>query len=340
MYICEAILITIIVILGFYVAIIDIKNNVIPNKVLIVSGIIGSLVNVIYYIMFAHTFLKLYISNLLVMTVFSLLMYALHFWAAGDSKLLICVIWLFPSRFYDNKEILYFPGMMLVLLIFFIAYIYVLIDTCIQWRTKKKFYKRKAVYKKQLIQIFLSILSGFIYLRGLSSICQYLLGNIYVSNRILFAFINIFAVLIIHKYSFFTKWYILLFMFIIDTILLKKVGMNSFSVKPYIILILAIVFRYFVSGYNYEEIKTEKVCEGMVMSYQTIMEFSVSKIKGLPCDTNEDMSVRINSEEAEAIKRWGKSKKGKEYITIVRKIPFAIFIIMGAIIYFLIRVLR
>ena len=69
------------------------------------------------------------------------------------------------------------------------------------------------------------------------------------------------------------------------------------------------------------------------MAYSTVLQFSRSRVKGLPIITTEDMSSRITAEQADSIKRWGKSKNGKESIVILRKIPFAAFISLGYIIY-------
>ena len=75
----------------------------------------------------------------------------------------------------------------------------------------------------------------------------------------------------------------------------------------------------------------------MILSVATVLEFQKSRVKGLPVATNEDMSTRLSEEEADAIRRWEQSKYGKEKIVIVRKIPFAIFITSGSVIFLLIR---
>ena len=55
--------------------------------------------------------------------------------------------------------------------------------------------------------------------------------------------------------------------------------------------------------------------------------------KGLPTTTDETTKSRITQEEADSIKRWEKSKYGKEQIMVVRYIPFAVFILIGMITY-------
>ena len=68
-----------------------------------------------------------------------------------------------------------------------------------------------------------------------------------------------------------------------------------------------------------------------------IMQFTRSRVKGLPEETSEDMKSGITEEQAEAIRRWKDSKYGKETIIIVRKIPFAIFIFLGTVVFLTVR---
>ena len=132
MIICETLLISIIGILGFYVTVTDIKHGIIQNKRLLQAGIIGFFINIVYYSRFAYGFLQVYISNLIIMSILAVALYMIHFWAAGDSKLLIVLIFLFPARFYDFGKQVIAPGIYGFILIFLLAYVYVLGDTIIQ----------------------------------------------------------------------------------------------------------------------------------------------------------------------------------------------------------------
>ena len=52
----------------------------------------------------------MYITNLIVMSILAIALYVVHFWAAGDSKLLMVLIFLFPARFYDFGKQMIAPG--------------------------------------------------------------------------------------------------------------------------------------------------------------------------------------------------------------------------------------
>ncbi|MCD8216029.1 MAG: hypothetical protein LUC97_10385 [Clostridiales bacterium] len=76
------------------------------------------------------------------------------------------------------------------------------------------------------------------------------------------------------------------------------------------------------------------------MAYSTIVSFLPSSVKELlKTKGTEDIRSKITEEEAESIKRWENSKYGQHEIIIVRKIPFAIFISIGTVIYTFARML-
>lgn len=80
-------------------------------------------------------------------------------------------------------------------------------------------------------------------------------------------------------------------------------------------------------------IPTSTVKSGMILSIISVQMMSVSRVKGLPHFSDETTNSRLSEEEAGAIRRWGKSKTGKDYIMIVRYIPFAIFMLIGIVSY-------
>jgi preflagellin peptidase FlaK len=61
-----------------------------------------------------------------------------------------------------------------------------------------------------------------------------------------------------------------------------------------------------------------------------IMQTSITK--GLPGVSTEDLKSRLSSDEIESIKIWAKATHTKK-LTIVKKIPFAIFISIGMCLY-------
>ena len=93
----EIALILILAVTGGYVSVTDIMKRIIPNQVLLLAGIPGVILNIIYYCLFYPEGRIPFFQNLAVMVAFSFVLYALHIWAAGDSKLIILFCLLIPA---------------------------------------------------------------------------------------------------------------------------------------------------------------------------------------------------------------------------------------------------
>ena len=342
MKLCEILLMSIILVLGIVVIVTDFHAGVIKNKVLLVAIVFGVIINSIYITFFAKNFLLVYLLNWFAVSLISVLLYAFRFWAAGDSKLMITLAFLIPARYYENSLLL-ISGVYYIIFIFLLAYLYIIVESIVLAIKKKEYYRKhieKRFFKEFIYRYFVS----YLYLRTLTLILQSIMGEFYYTNQLFFTFINIFIILYIHEKEVFHKRTIILILFGINALLIIwSILQGSYTVNldilhNYVIVLLAIFLRYLVSGYNYEEIQTSEVKKGMVLSYATVVGFMPSRVKGLPQTTSEDMSSRITEEEAEAVRRWEKSKYGKNSIIIVRKIPFAIFIVCGTISYIVMRI--
>ena len=93
----EAILVTLLITMCIYLTATDFKHGIIQNKVLLVTGAIGLVANIVYYSFWGKQFIMAFLLNLVVMMAISIAFYALHIWAAGDSKLLMLTIFLIPA---------------------------------------------------------------------------------------------------------------------------------------------------------------------------------------------------------------------------------------------------
>ena len=101
---------------------------------------------------------------------------------------------------------------------------------------------------------------------------------------------------------------------------------------------MLMAFRSVSEKYNYEEIKVEDLKPRMILSFGSVIKFYSSRVKGLPKSTTETTDSRLTLDEVESIKRWSKTKKGEDTITIVRHLPFAPFIFLGELLFFILRV--
>lgn len=337
MIICESALIGIIFMLGIYTSVTDIRYGIVSNKSIILALAAGTLVNIFYYLRYEETFVKLYFVNLTGMIILSVLLYGFHFWAAGDSKLLICMTALIPARLYETGNMVLVPGIYLFVMIFLLAYIYVLSESVIYLFGQKKRYQGNKLTRQKVKSFVVQYLISMLYLTALGSVWRVFFERLYDENIILFTTGNIFAVILINKIQFLRSKICILIITLIDLYVIVFQHGVRFQLISLLILLIIYLLRHFMNEYNYEEIPTEAVKKGMVLSYMVIMQFARSRVKGLPEETSEDMKSRITEEQAEAIRRWKDSKYGKETIIIVRKIPFAIFIFLGTVVFLTVR---
>ena len=140
-----------------------------------------------------------------------------------------------------------------------------------------------------------------------------------------------------------TSWYIVLMMGIAWGVSLI-LGLSGFSLSginwfSYLVVAALLLFRLFADKYNYKTIKVTELKPGMILSVGSVLSFSQSRVDGLPQFTREDLRSRLSPEEVASIKRWSETNNGQETITIIRKIPFALFIAMGTVLFSLLEVL-
>ena len=119
------------------------------------------------------------------------------------------------------------------------------------------------------------------------------------------------------------------------SVLLRTFPLGT-SVLPYLFVLAVVLVKLLLTGQNYQTIPTAQVQKGMILSTATTVLFLQSRVKGLPKVSTEDLRSRLTQQEAESVRRWEHSATGKPQVMIVRKIPFAIFIFLGFVSYFVI----
>ena len=320
----------------------DLKMGEVKNKALLSAFILGLCINVIYYSLFARAYLGLFLKNFIVITVLSVFLYYKHYWGGGDSKLLICLTILIPGRLYDAGDRL--PGLICLILVFLIAYVYLLFDSIRSLIKHEHFSKEPRVGLYDLAGMLKDYCIIYMLLRLVNILWVCCFPFFYQNNTMIVMLLNILIIVWIADHKLLKNS-----LFIFGLVILTAISFLAIKSirtlnwigawKSIIAIMLSLPLRYFLSGYNYQEIKTEEAKKGMILSYGTVLLFGKSRIKDLPHTTAEDMSDRISDVQAEAIHRWGSSKNGRETIVIVKKVPFAIFLVLGFLIYVLIRVL-
>ena len=107
----------------------DIRENRISNKLLLLFGIIGIILNIAQYTFKTHIIWNIYFINLTLVVVFSLLLYICHIWAAGDSKLLIVMGLLIPANYCIINHQMIPWCVIVVALSFGISFLYLIAES-------------------------------------------------------------------------------------------------------------------------------------------------------------------------------------------------------------------
>ena len=314
----------------------DMRNGRISNKTILICLGAGALCAVPYYIFFATDCLVSYGINLAIVICISILLYAMGIWGAGDSKLLVTSIIIFPARLYclGNRSIA--SSFLLISIVFIIAFLYVIVDTIyLGVKQHDLFKKAKRAYSwKSYIRGFLFF---FFMLSIINALLALLLPESILLDSILLTAVHFVFILIGMRLEEKANWIVIIIMGTVWTVLLI-VGWSNFSFASinwvsYLIVVLLLLFRLIADKYNYKTILVSELKPGMILSVGSVLAFAKSRVSGLPEYSSEDLKSRLTAEEVESINRWSTSKYGQKTITIVRKIPFALFIAIGAIVF-------
>lgn len=310
----------------------DFKKSVIPNNIMLTTAIIELLLSAVYYSVFARDIFFEYLYNLVVTAIISIMLYGFHIWGGGDSKMLIVIAIAYPARLYGYLNNEMFPLVNLFAIIFTIGFIYVVIDSIVMYLKKVPvaYSERKFNIRDFARDYFITI----VYLTAITGAISIIGSNIFWSNPIVSVFFNFFVVYCIHSFEIFKKpWTITLAAFgTIGVWLVLKPHFGVTQLYAYAISIAVLILRYQIEKYNYLIMKPEQLTAGMVLSTATVLQFSGSRIHDLPHHITEDLRNKLSEKEVQAVKKWANSNPDRS-IVIMRKVPFAVFILVGTVLF-------
>lgn len=346
MIILEIILLSCVLYLGIQASISDCRYSIIPNRLLLYMLPVILTADAVYYIWFARDYISYALVNLAFVAVFSFFLYSYNLWAAGDSKLLFVMTLAIPARFYTYWILGPFPGFILLAMIFSLAFLYVVFDSVRQGL------KRRDLFELRSVRIDIRLLlRTYFFMVGAMTVCNLILvplvGSIFSEAGLLITAIDFMVIFslrnIREKLS--DKVQLILTILIWAVLIVLQISRGVSGLRPGIDLkawcvVLVVMFlRFIAEKYNYQETRIDELKPGMIPSAYAVMQFRTSRVKGLPTGMTEDLRSRLTEEELEAIFRWKKTKQGQDTILTVRKIPFAIFIFSGTIVFLLFEVM-
>ena len=321
--------------LGIISAITDIRKGLVYNRVLLVYLITGAISALVYYVFFARDYVITYLLNLAIVSIVSVALFLLHSFAGGDTKLAIVMSMLFPARFYCAYNGSLLTLMFAVCFAILFGYIFILVSSVGGLITKKTHVRKGFVkdYLKVFVKSYILIFPFIVLMNLLAQLVERYLFR--VNTLILVALCFLLAWLI-GRFKIMKKWYIWGPVVIADIVLSIILRVVPISLSPlnYVFTLLIIIFQMTIKTGIYKTIPTSEIQKGMILATGSSLMFQDSRVKGLPHVSSEDLRDRLTEDEAAAVRRWGETDHGTDTIVIMRKIPFAVFILLGYVAYF------
>ena len=322
------------ILLGVKSSITDIKDGCIYNKSLFRFGILGIILAICYYGYFARDLLIPFTLNFGIIAIISLVLFYSHSFAGGDCKLTMVMALLYPANYYfiygqSDLTIVVALGIAI-----FYGYIYLLMSSILkllQGRT----HMTKEYIKGYLLSFFKSFISATIYISAVNLCVMYISQMGFTCNVWVIRLICIAVAWIVGRYEFLKKWYAVTIFLFVDLVVGFMVGHIPFSINPenYILVIILLLCQMTIKTNIYEEVQISDLKKGMILSSLSSIMMQNSRVRGLPKISTEDLKSRLTETEIDSIKRWAEGRK-IESVAVVKKIPFALFIFLGFISYF------
>ena len=330
--------------LGVVSSITDFKNKKIYNKNIIIAVGLSGLTYLIFFKQIEN--LQSYLINLIISIIISFIFFYLKIWAAGDAKLFIAIVFMIPFELYEVSDKNIFPALILLIMMFSIAFIYVVFETFYLWgKDKDRLNKIKItnIDKTKVKDFILQYFMGYFITLFINNIALKFFMEFKINNGGLMLLCNMLVLIFTYRMIKGKKksliatsvFAILNFIYYV----LFGLQIYSLNIKMLIIVLIILIFRTISEKYNYEEIKIIDLKPRMILSYESVIKFYSSRVKGLPKTTTETTDSRLTETEVESIKRWSKTTKGQDTIIIVRHMPFAPFIFVGEVLFFILKLL-
>nr|WP_317999586.1 A24 family peptidase [uncultured Faecalibacillus sp.] len=317
-------LILVILIIGTYT---DLKYGIIPNKLIFPCIIFG-----VIYKLFSSISINL-LGSIVLASVVSLILFYLKIWAGGDCKLYLAIILLMPnsiieSTFYGISYIVWIP-----ILAFLIGYFYIIGDSFYQ---KLKQHKKNNNLHTKAKNDFIRYIKYYVVIIFINYCMNNLFKYLNIQlNTWMYMIISFGLIYMFIKIKILEEKFFILFVIFID-IYIGVINLNLlFNIKQLLIwlaIIISSLLKHFNNDYNYEEIVIEQLKPGMILSTTSSYIFFNDKLSKYKRISDETLRSRLTESDITQIKEVSSKRDYIKTITIMKKIPFALFISLSVIV--------
>ena len=337
MHILEYISLACMLAIGIISSYTDIKVGVVRNRHVLVFFCVALILDGVYYGLFARDIAFVFLLNVLSTIALALVLYLVHDFAGGDFKLVVALSLLYPSSMYlgfGGGQVSLF---LTILFAIFFGYMYLLFYSLISL-TKGKTKISKEYTANYLKNYLKNYLCATVYVTLINLLFQ-LMGSFGLK---VFAWIALAACMAMAwlsmRIQLLKNKFVIISVVAIDIVLSVYLGVIPISINPrtYLVTAVLLLSQMSIRTCLYEEINSSAVRRGMILSAGSSLLMQNSKVQNLPGISSESLKDRLTDAQVESIRLWSETKDGQKTIVIVRKIPFAVFLLMGYMAYFVI----
>lgn len=313
----------------------DMREGIIYNKVLVIFSLFAVVIDIAYYVFFAWDLLDDFFFNILVVAAVSLYLFYSHSFAGGDCKMTIVLSLLFPARYYlvyGNGNVTLFFAIGFAI---FAGYIYLLVSS-IQAIITQKVKLTYEYVKDSLLSFLKSYVTAMVYIALMNCLLLFCeKWGVFVNAWVVRGSCLMVA-WCVGRFSVLKQKICLLpvIVAIVTISVIVKTIPISLNPENYMLVLVLLFCQMTIKTTIYEKVSVEHLKKGMILSTFTSVLMQSSITKGLPGVSTEDLKSRLTLDEIASIKIWAKATRTEE-LTIVKKIPFAIFISIGFLSYFI-----
>ena len=314
----------------------DMRQHIVSNRMIAICGIAALLLQGLNLLLFPAEYLLIWMINLLIAAALAIVFYIGGIWAAGDVKLFLLLYISIPYQWIETDTLS--MSVIPFLFIFLLAGVWLAADSL--WQTLRHT-ERFDLQERFTWKRLLDVLKVYIQMSALHLLCSWLFPSFCERNALFLAVLMLLYSYLCSSNHILSSWPSLTLhgVFLFIGILMGEWHFSLSNYWIYFAVGAVFLFRRWAAGYNYQRIPTDAVRPGMILSAAPVLSFAASRIQGLPDNASESMSSRLTAAQAEAVRKWGRSAKGSADIVIIRKIPFAIFISGGMLVWVIIRLL-
>ncbi len=327
---------------GAVATISDFRDGKIYNRDLVVFGLIGFTIYLIYYPELLSDFGIAPVINALITLLISFLFFYAQFWSAGDAKLFCLTAILMPFPLYQLG--LLFPAFHLLSVIFCLAFSYVMAESVFLYFKEsrlpesRRYNSLPKITRIGVLEWVSKYTAGLLLLTCLNQ-CLVIIapeipgrdpGLVIVTETLLLCFL-------FNRLKNWLYTYSAILIGLVANIVFQVVfaGTTGFQldIRGPIVALLAVVVIRFAGKYNDARIPVSDLRPGMVLSPLTLAELQLRRVRELPEPITGALASRLSSQQVDSIMKWTASRVAHMHVIVVSQVPFAPFILVGTIAY-------